>query len=360
MLTAWLKVPSSGGGLILGVAIVGAVVVLAGTKLSKYADEIGDRLNLSKAWIGLLFLAVITSVPELVTCLGAVTMVGGRGGADMALGNLFGSNLFNLMIIAVLDVVQGRGPLLLHAGTGQILTAAGSMVLMGVATLGVTLNMLADEFTQQFGFLFAAALLVIYVILIRVTFRYERAAVAAASDEDGLTPTGSAARAYGGFAFCGALIILSGIVLIRFGDALAVHEWHLGGKTHTLGQTTVGTFLIAIITSLPELIVTLASFRLGSVDMALGNLFGSNMCNMAIAGIISFVNRGGSVFALCGGAHAITGILAMTITAVAVGGLIVRSKKSALYMGLDVIAMVILYVLGVIVIVSAGLGAGVS
>ena len=87
--------------------------------------------------------------------------------------------------------------------------------------------------------------------------------------------------------------------------------------------------------------------------MALGNLFGSNMCNMAILGIVDLAHRGASIFHGCEGVHAVTGILGITITTVAVAGLIVRSKKSVLYMGLDVIAMVVLYLLGVVVIVAA-------
>ena len=355
MLTAWLSVPESGLGLGLSVVVVGGVVVFAGAKLSKYADTLGDALNLSKAWIGLLFLAVITSVPELVTCLGSVRMLEPGPGADFALGNLFGSNLFNLMIIAVIDVVQGPGPLLIHARPGQILTAAGSMILMGVAILAVTMNMLAPGFVGQFGSVFAVALLVIYVLMLRLTFSFEKSIAPDAVESSG-EEAGLVRKACIGFAFHGGLIILSGLVLIKVGDALAVHEWQVGDRAFKLGQTTVGTFLIAVITSLPELIVTLASFRLGSVDMALGNLFGSNMCNMAIAGVVNFAGRGGSIFAECEGSHAVTGIVGVMITTVAVAGLIYRSKKSILYMGLDVIAMVVLYVLGLIAIVAAGLG----
>ena len=355
MLIAWLPVPESGAGLVLSVAGVGAVVVVAGAKLSKYADELGDVLNLSKAWIGILFLAVITSVPELVTCLGSVRMLEPGPGSDFALGNLFGSNLFNLMIIAVLDLVQGPGPLLIHARPGQILTAAGSMVLMGVATAAVTMNMLAPGFVGQFGSLFAVALLVIYVFMLRLTFGFEKSNASCVSGADG-GRVGSARRASVGFAIFGGLIIVSGIVLVELGNALAIHEWHVGDRAFKLGQTAVGTFLIAVITSLPELIVTLASFRLGSVDMALGNVFGSNMCNMAIAGVVNFAGRGGSIFAECEGSHAVTGIVGMTITTVAVAGLIYRSKKSLFYLGLDVIAMIVLYVLGLIAIVAAGLG----
>lgn len=356
MMTAWLSIPESAGGLVLCVAVVGAVVVLSGAKLSKCADEIGDALKLSKAWIGLLFLAVITSVPELVTCLGSVRMLQPAPGANLALGNLFGSNLFNLMIIAILDLVQGPGPLLVHARPGQILTAAGSMVLMGVATAAVTMNMLAPGFVGQFGSFFAVALLVIYVLMLRLTFSFEKSDAAGAPGAAEGEAAGSPRKAYVGFAFSGGLIIVSGIVLIKLGDALAIHEWHVGDRALKLGQTAVGTFLIAVITSLPELIVTLASFRLGSVDMALGNLFGSNMCNMAIAGAVNFAGRGGSIFAECEGSHAVTGIVAMTITTVAVAGLIYRSKKSLFYLGLDVIAMIVLYLLGLIAIVAAGLG----
>ena len=196
--------------------------------------------------------------------------------------------------------------------------------------------------------------------MLRLTFRFEKSGQAAPAGpsvvETPVGASGSVTKSYVGFAIFGMIIIISGLVLIKLGNALAVHKWRIGERSFALGQTTVGTFLIAILTSLPELIVTLASLRLGSVDMALGNLFGSNMCNMAIAGLVNFAGRGGSIFAECEGSHAVTGIVGMTITTVAVAGLIYRSKKSLFYMGFDVIAMILLYVLGLIAIVAAGLG----
>ena len=350
MAFSWMNIADSGFALVGSLVVVGAAVVIAGTKLARYADALGEVLNLSRAWIGLLFLAVITSVPELVTSLGAVTVV---DGVDIAMGNLFGSNLFNLMIIVVLDVVQGPGPIMLQASPRQSLTAAGSVLLMAVAAMGVALGVQAESLPDAFGPLFGLALILIYVILLRLSFRSEQSQGTVETPAEANAARG---RVFLGFAVSGAVIIASGLVLVQLGDMLANHEFHLGSATFTMDQSTVGTFIIAIITSLPELIVTLAAFRLGSVDMALGNLFGSNMCNMGIVGLVALAYRKGSVFAACSPIHIVTGLTGISLTVVAMIGLMVRGKKSLFFLGWDVIAMILLYILGLLAVITAGVG----
>ena len=73
--------------------ICAAVIFFAGSRLSKYGDIIAEKLGLTRAWIGLVLLATITSVPELANSIGAVTYV---NAPDLAVGDLFGACLFNM------------------------------------------------------------------------------------------------------------------------------------------------------------------------------------------------------------------------------------------------------------------------
>jgi len=92
------------------------VIIVAGTKLAKYGDLIAEKTGLGRIWIGVVLLATITSLPELATGISSVTFV---GEPDLTMGDLFGSNLINLVIIAVIDLFYTRGPVLHYLGTAS-------------------------------------------------------------------------------------------------------------------------------------------------------------------------------------------------------------------------------------------------
>ena len=79
-----------------------AIILFAGTKLARYGDAIAEKTGLGRMWIGLVLLAAITTMPELVTGVSSAALV---GLPDLALGTLFGSCLFNLTILALLDIL---------------------------------------------------------------------------------------------------------------------------------------------------------------------------------------------------------------------------------------------------------------
>ncbi len=80
-----------------------AVIIAAGSQLSKNADIIAEKTGLSGALVGALLLPIVTSLPEIVTSAQSALI----DNPDIALGNIFGSNMFNILIIAVVDIAQG-------------------------------------------------------------------------------------------------------------------------------------------------------------------------------------------------------------------------------------------------------------
>ncbi|GAG40829.1 unnamed protein product, partial [marine sediment metagenome] len=113
------------------------LVLFFGAKLSRYGDVIAEKTGLSGFWVGLLLLAVITSLPEIITGVSAVTVV---EVPDLAMGTLFGSNLLNLLIIAVLDIIHRGGPLLSIAGAGHRLSSGLGIVLIAFAAGSILLG----------------------------------------------------------------------------------------------------------------------------------------------------------------------------------------------------------------------------
>src|SRR5512139_887427 len=106
------------------------IVVAASSVLSRYADVIAEKTGLGRAWVGAILLAGVTSLPELVSGVTAVTAL---HAPNLAIGGIVGSNLFNLTLIAVMDVAYQPGSILSRAQDGHILSGGLGILLMGLA-----------------------------------------------------------------------------------------------------------------------------------------------------------------------------------------------------------------------------------
>ncbi len=381
------------GGLIIAFLVAAAIIVGSGLTLSKYGDALGDRTGLGAGLIGLIFLAGVTSLPELVVStsstlqasLEASRLALGkldpryaetlRGGADLAIGNMIGSNVFNLMILALIDLVQGKGALMFRLHRNHILSAAMGMGMLGILLFGLSLAWQGQtlipglETGPVTPFLFIA-----YIVVMKLTANHERkdagshalvldeseyeeaatdTAKSAASETEDDNPllTMSAPRFYGMIAFCALLIVVCGIWLSQIGDRMALPTGQ-GGLG--LGQSVVGTIFLAISTSLPEVVVSFGAARMGAFDMAVGNVLGSNVFNLAILFPADIGLRGGSLLHYASPTHLVAAAMVLMLSAVAVCSLMIRTKKSFARIGFDVWVMVLIYVVGNIAMVWLG------
>jgi len=93
---------------ILGFTICAAIIIYSGTQLSYYGDKIAELTGLGRAWVGLILMSSVTSLPELITGISSVAIV---NAPNLAAGDIFGSCVFNLLILSILDA-RGNIPLL--------------------------------------------------------------------------------------------------------------------------------------------------------------------------------------------------------------------------------------------------------
>ena len=93
-----------------------------------------------------------------------------------------------------------------------------------------------------------------------------------------------------------------------------------------LGTTFVGTWLVGLATSLPELVTAVAALRLGAVDLAVGNLFGSNAFNMVVFLAMDLAHPGGSIFGALDPAHGLSALLAVVLMALGLAAIVLRSE----------------------------------
>lgn len=274
-------------------------VVLAGRKLSQYGDDIATQTGLGRAFVGSILLAGATSLPEIVASVAAA--VGGAG--NLALGNVFGSNIFNIVILVVAQFFAARRILANVSHTHTVVAAAG-MMLSGLAALAMLVK---SPLTMLGAGVDAWMILFTYIFILRLLPRESEEPQVAATVE---SPPGGA-----------------GAVWLRFGGAAAVvvvAGWFLSGAANQiavitgLGQTFVGSTLLAAVTSLPELTVTIVTARQGLYDLALGNVLGSNIFNMVIIVLADFALPTGTILSVAETGQVIAALAGLVMSGIAV------------------------------------------
>lgn len=290
----------------------GAGVVAAGIVLAQSADGIADATGWGRVWVGAVLLAFATSLPELVTDIAAVRLES----ADLAAGDLFGSSLANVFILALVDRMYPRKQVLIQAAPDHALTVCLAVLLTTLAALGIA----ARPEAAGLGISpVSMALLVVYGGGTWVVFRHVSGRPAWAGMKAPRAALQGLSRAVPRFTLA-ALVILV---------AAPVFAWSAKGVAEVtgLGATFTGTLLVGFATSLPELVSTLAAVRMGAFDLAVGNLFGSNAFNMVIFAVLDAATPGGSIYDAVRQEHIFTALSAIGLMCLGLAAILYRAKR---------------------------------
>lgn len=290
------------------------LIALAGWRLSLYGDVIAEKTGLSGTWIGVVLLASVTSLPELATGLSAVTAA---GAPNIAVGDVLGSCVFNLAILVVLDFVHRGESIYTKAGQGHILSAGFGVLLLGFIGFSLLLAQKMDGPSLAHVGIYSPAIVVLYLLSMRVVFSYEKRQMAAYAEEAAERyPHLTLSQAIARYALAALMVVGAGTWLPFIGkDIAALYNWH---------ASFVGTLFIAAATSLPELAVTLSAMRLGALDMAIANLLGSNLFNLLILAIDNAFYLNGPLLSHVSATHAVSVMSALAMTGAVIVGLLYR------------------------------------
>lgn len=301
----------------LQLAACAAAILAAGSRLARYGDAIAWHTGLGGNWIGLVLIATVTSLPELMTGISSVAVA---GVPEIAVGNVLGACVLNLAMLVVLDVLHRKGSIYSDAGQGHVLGAAFGIVMLGVVAFGL---LSAGQLDLRIGHVGAVsvALLVLYAVAIRTVYHYERASRAAGMAAES-PPPWTLRQAAWRYAAAAVVVVAAGLGLPFAAEGVAA--------TMGWSQSFVGTLLVAIATTLPELTVTVAAVRIGALDMAIGNLVGSNLFNLAILGIDDLFFVEGPIFAAVSPVHALSAAAASVMAAALIVALVARPRARLL------------------------------
>lgn len=334
--------PASTSTVVLGAVflIAAAAVWAAGTRLTRLADAIASRTGLDRALIGFVLLSSITSLPEAGTTLTAAAI----GAPAMAASNLVGGVALQMAILAIADARFGRGALTSFSASPVVLLQGVFLVLLTCTV--VAFAMLGEPVSIGPIGGGPVALAAIYAIGLRGYRRMESHAAwqvtSPPPESDDTTaenaPERTAARVYGGFVACGAIVLVAGWALATTGDALA--------ERTGLGQSVVGATLLAAATSLPEVSTTLAAVRLRSYAMAISNVFGSNAFDLVLLLPADLVDGDGAILGSLDGSTTFLSVLSAVLASIWLIGLLERRDRALLRMGVDSWAVLLLYIAG--------------
>jgi len=314
-----------------------AAILFAGTKLAKYGDIIAEKTGLGRVWIGLLLLAFITSLPELTTGISAVALV---KIPDLAMGTLLGSCLFNLLILAVLDILHRRVPILTNASRSHIASAGVGILLITVAAVSIFAGEGFSGISLAWIGLPSIIIFGLYVVGVRELFRFERKQKSAVPANDSPQYADvSMRKVWIKFALAAAIVVGAGIWLAYIGDGI--------DQATGWGASFVGSLFLAFTTSVPELALTIAAIRIGAIDMAVADLMGANMINIAKIFILDIFYTPGSLISAVSTSHITTALVAIGMTVVVILGLLFRQKRKTFkFVSWYAVLLIALYIFG--------------
>lgn len=318
--------------------LAAAVVVFTANKLAEYGDIIAVRTGLGGLVIGTVLMAAATSLPELT---GSVTAF--RSGLpDLAAGNFFGSSMINMPLLAVIDLFYRQTPLFRGAAISHSLTAALATLMTLVAVITI-----AGELDYAIGWVGVTSFIMIglYFAGIWLLQRENRGGGKMETPADDFP---SLRRGLIGFGAAAAVLILVVPYLIEATVDIA--------DVIGLSAGFAGMVLLSFVTSMPELLAAVAAVRLGSLDLAVGNLLGSSVFNMFGLALADFFLTDGPFLNLIDPGFAFVGLLVILLINMALIANLARSERRVLFVEIDAVAILVVYVLGLFLIYQRDIG----
>jgi len=320
--------------------ISAAVVVFAATKLAQYGDVIAVRTKLSGMFIGTLLLAGATSLPELLSAINAIQI----DVPDLAAGSMFGSSMFNMLMLAILDLITQQARILRRVAMNHALTASLANLLMGLAVF-----FLLADIDVQIGWVGLDSLVIIglYMFGIRIIQMQGGKPPSDMVEADSSIP--SLKNALIGFGLAVVALSIATPFTVRSASQIA--------EITKISAGFIGATLLAITTSLPEMVATISAVKIRAYDLAIGNLFGSNLFNMFALGLTDVFYLDGRFLSSIDPAFALVGLLGLILTTLGLVGNIVRVERRQLgFIEVDALIILIGYLISMFFLYNRGIG----
>ena len=325
--------------------VAAAAVWWAGTRLPAYVAALSERTGIGHGLAGMLVLGGITSLPELATGTSAAVI----GLPLLSLNDILGSASLNLLLLALADMVLGDRPLT-SVIARPVTLMQGVLGIMLFAVTATAIGIGGGDWGGPAG----AWSIAIFLGVLLALFLSDRAEkrpmwqIIPPLEPEFEGPEEPRSISTRRLAACllglTAIILAGGVTLATTGEAIV--------QQTGLAAGIIGFLFVAVATSLPEASAIVGAMRHRRYELAVGEIFGSNMFNLAIILVIDLAAGGPPVLSLAGDFEMAAAMLALVMTGIFVLGLIERRDRTVLRMGQDSIAAICLYIFGLVLLLS--------
>lgn len=337
------------------VAVFGAAagaVWWAGGRLSVQVAALADRIGMSQGFAGMLLLGGITSLPEVATAGSA----GLTGSPDLAVSNLIGTASINILLLVIADgLVAGAALTALARSSSPLLQGLLGMLLMaGVAAVVVVGEREIPGTGLGLG---ATGLLFGCIGALWLASQYEKAPGWTVRDDDGSRrgerddeerQDGGVGRLVFGVLVSAAVILGAGFFLSQTADGIA--------EASGLGVGLVGLVLVGFATSLPELSSIRTALKIKRFDLAVGDVMGTNLFNVAVLFLVDLAYRDGPALGNAGPFEAVAALLALLVMGLFVAGLLARRSGTLLRLSTTSWGVIVVYAAGLALLATLDTG----
>lgn len=331
---------------IIAFFVASIVIVTAGSRLARVADELADRTGLGEALFGIFLLAGVTSLPDFAATLTAAL----DSRPDLAMSNVMGSMAANLVFLGIADIIYRKANLE-HAAASStnLMLAALLIVLLALPLLAIASPPVSLWGVHPITPVITAAYL-FGLHLVRTTdskpMWFPRLTRQTVPDKPGHYLHGGLARAWVGFGVLAAITGVAGWVLMEGAKVISDETG--------LSDSLIGGLFTALATSSPELVTTIAAIRRNALTLAVSNIFGTNCFNMLVIASADVGYPGGSIY------HDITpiqmtwGLVSILMTATLLMGMVRRQRYGIGKIGFESALILTVYAVALSIVMASG------
>lgn len=312
----------------------------AGSRLTYFADSIADRFKLATSTMGLVFLALATSLPEVATTMTAAA----KQNAELVLNNLFGGIALQTAILALADFWAKGAISNYPRKANHALEAILLVALMACLQTAFIIGEPVSLYNIGLGSLITAAAYVGGILLLRWYDNNTDWVPVDIPDIDdvsfvpksrkNLLEVKSVLLVSIALVACAAILVL-GIMIVSLSEVLAVQTG--------LGSGFIGVTFLAAATSLPELSTTITAVRMGAYTLAISNVFGSNLIMIVLVFPADIFHTSAPILSSATNSTQLAISMGILVTAVYLVGLIIRRKPKVGSIGIDSMLVLALY-----------------
>jgi cation:H+ antiporter len=326
------------------VLISALVIVFAGTKLSAAADRLADRTGLGEALVGAVLLGAATSLPGLIVSVTAAA----NGYASLAVANSLGGIAAQTFFLVLADAAYRRANLEHAAASIENLIQA--TVLMGCLAL-VVMAASAPSLVVFGIHPISLGIFALYLFGLQVT-RRARQLPGWEPRRTRETRQDEPEADLGGRSLVGLLVTFALLAAVTGAAGFVVGRGaESATATFGLEESVAGAFLAAIVTSLPELVTTVAAVRRGALTLAVGGIIGGNAFDVLFVSAADFAYLDGPIYTAIDQDQLFQTGLALAMTAVLLMGLLRREKHGPARLGFETLLIGFLYLAGSAVLI---------